>query len=76
MLGDEQSGQIREVGYELYQSMLEDALSKMRSGELEGLSDFDDNWAPQINLGVPVLILKNMFQILIQDLACIVDYQV
>ena len=28
----------------------------MRSGELEGLSDFDDNWAPQINLGVPVLI--------------------
>ena len=56
LLGDEQSGQIREVGYELYQSMLEDALSKMRSGELEGLSDFDDNWAPQINLGVPVLI--------------------
>ena len=54
MLGDEQSGQIREVGYELYQSMLEDALSKMRSGEIEGLSDFDDNWAPQINLGVPV----------------------
>ena len=56
LLGDEQSGQIREVGYELYQSMLEDALGKMRSGELEGLSDFDDNWAPQINLGVPVLI--------------------
>ena len=56
LLGNEQSGQIREVGYELYQSMLEDALSKMRSGKLEGLSDFDDNWAPQINLGVPVLI--------------------
>ena len=56
LLGDEQSGQIRDVGYELYQSMLEDALVKMRSGALEGLPDIDDNWAPQINLGVPVLI--------------------
>jgi transcription-repair coupling factor (superfamily II helicase) len=56
LLGDEQSGQIRDVGYELYQSMLDDALDKMRAGKLEGLSDIDDTWAPQINLGVPVLI--------------------
>jgi len=47
---------VREVGYELYQEMLEEAIAKMKAGELEGLSDADDHWAPQINLGVPVLI--------------------
>jgi transcription-repair coupling factor (superfamily II helicase) len=47
---------MRDVGYELYQSMLEEAIAKIRSGEMEGLSEADDQWAPQINLGVPVLI--------------------
>ncbi|QMU57556.1 MAG: transcription-repair coupling factor [Boseongicola sp.] len=56
LLGDEQSGHIREVGYELYQSMLEEAIAKIKAGEMEGLSEADDQWAPQINLGVPVLI--------------------
>ena len=56
LLGEEQSGQMRDVGYELYQSMLEEAIAKIKSGELEGLSGDDDQWAPQINLGVPVLI--------------------
>ncbi len=56
LLGEEQSGQMRDVGYELYQSMLEDAIAKIRSGEMDGLSVNDDQWAPQINLGVPVLI--------------------
>ncbi|MGR3513922.1 MAG: transcription-repair coupling factor [Paracoccaceae bacterium] len=56
LLGEEQSGHIREVGYELYQSMLEEAIAKIKSGEMEGLSEADDQWAPQINLGVPVLI--------------------
>jgi transcription-repair coupling factor (superfamily II helicase) len=56
ILGDAQSGQVREVGYELYQSMLEEAIAKMKAGEMEGLSEADDTWAPQINLGVPVLI--------------------
>ncbi|SEP57686.1 transcription-repair coupling factor (superfamily II helicase) [Thalassovita taeanensis] len=56
LLGEEQSGQMRDVGYELYQSMLEDAIAKIRSGELEGLTEEDGQWAPQINLGVPVLI--------------------
>ncbi|MBV1867125.1 MAG: transcription-repair coupling factor [Marinosulfonomonas sp.] len=56
LLGEEQSGQIREVGYELYQSMLEEAIAKIRSGEMEGLTETDDQWAPTINLGVPVLI--------------------
>lgn len=56
LLGEEQSGQMRDVGYELYQSMLEEAIAKIKSGEAEGLADTDDQWAPQINLGVPVLI--------------------
>ncbi|UWR93869.1 transcription-repair coupling factor [Phaeobacter inhibens] len=59
LLGEEQSGQMRDVGYELYQSMLEEAIAKIKSGELEGLSGSDDQWAPQINLGVPVLIPEN-----------------
>ncbi len=56
LLGEEQSGQMREVGYELYQQMLEEAVAKIRSGELEGLTEDDGQWSPQINLGVPVLI--------------------
>ncbi|MAY31225.1 MAG: transcription-repair coupling factor [Rhodovulum sp.] len=56
LVGEEQSGHVQEVGFELYQSMLEEAISKIKSGELEGLNDGDDQWAPQINLGVPVLI--------------------
>ena len=56
LLGEEQSGQMRDVGYELYQSMLEEAIAKIKSGEMEGLTEADDQWAPQINLGVPVLI--------------------
>lgn len=56
LLGDEQSGHVREVGYELYQSMLEEAIAKIKSGELEGLTDADETWSPQINLGVSVLI--------------------
>lgn len=56
LVGEEQSGHVREVGYELYQSMLEEAISRIRSGQMEGLTDDDGQWAPQINLGVPVLI--------------------
>ncbi|SDN85543.1 transcription-repair coupling factor (superfamily II helicase) [Lutimaribacter pacificus] len=56
LLGEEQSGQMRDVGYELYQQMLEEAIARIRAGEMEGLTDDDGQWAPQINLGVPVLI--------------------
>ena len=56
LLGEEQSGHIKEVGYELYQQMLEETIAKIRSGELQGLSAVADDWSPQINLGVPVMI--------------------
>ena len=54
LLGEEQSGHIREVGFELYQQMLEETIAKLKSGEIEGTPD--DEWAPQLNLGVPVTI--------------------
>ena len=56
LLGEEQSGHIREVGYELYQQMLEDTIARIKSGELQGLSSISDDWSPQLNLGVPVMI--------------------
>ena len=56
LLGEEQSGHIREVGYELYQHMLEETIAKIKSGELQGLANIDDDWSPQLNLGVPVMI--------------------
>ncbi len=55
LLGDEQSGRIREVGIELYQQMLEDAVADLRAGE--GRRDADGrDWTPNIQLGLPVLI--------------------
>ncbi len=53
LLGDEQSGHIREVGFELYQSMLEEAIEAIRGGDL---GDIDEQWSPQIALGTPMLL--------------------
>ncbi len=53
LLGDEQSGHIREVGIELYQQMLEDAVAEARGGDLALPAD---EWSPQISLGLGVLI--------------------
>ena len=54
LLGQEQSGNIREVGYELYQTMLEEAVVKMRTGN--ELEEAEGTWSPQINVGTSVLI--------------------
>jgi transcription-repair coupling factor (superfamily II helicase) len=56
LLGEEQSGHIKEVGYELYQQMLEETIARIKSGELQGLSTIWMTGAPQMNLGVPVMI--------------------
>jgi transcription-repair coupling factor (superfamily II helicase) len=53
LLGEEQSGHIREVGFELYQSMLEEAVASLKGGEM---GEVRDQWSPQISLGTPVLI--------------------
>jgi transcription-repair coupling factor (superfamily II helicase) len=53
LLGEEQSGHIREVGFELYQSMLEEAVAALKGGEGAVI---EDRWSPRINLGTAVLI--------------------
>jgi transcription-repair coupling factor (superfamily II helicase) len=56
LLGEQQSGHIREIGVELYQQMLEDAVNELRAkGGHEGLAP-DRGWSPQINAGAAVLI--------------------
>ncbi len=55
LLGDEQSGHIREVGIELYQQMLEDAVAEMRAAKGRVAAESRD-WTPNIGLGLPVLI--------------------
>jgi len=52
LLGEEQSGHIREVGFELYQQMLEEAVASLRDGGMDSV----EQWSPQISLGTSVLI--------------------
>jgi transcription-repair coupling factor (superfamily II helicase) len=53
LLGEEQSGHIREVGFELYQQMLEEAITTLKEG---GAEERPEQWSPQINVGSAVLI--------------------
>ncbi|HMB48275.1 MAG TPA: transcription-repair coupling factor, partial [Afifellaceae bacterium] len=53
LLGEEQSGHVREVGFELYQQMLEEAVASLRAGD-ESVED--ERWSPQITIGMAVLI--------------------
>ncbi|KQV31212.1 transcription-repair coupling factor [Rhizobium sp. Root1204] len=52
LLGDEQSGHIKEVGFELYQQMLEEAVAELKGDE----EIADSGWSPQISVGTPVMI--------------------
>jgi transcription-repair coupling factor (superfamily II helicase) len=54
LLGDEQSGHIREVGIELYQHLLEEAVAAARTEG--GDKAAPEEWSPQITIGTPVLI--------------------
>jgi len=68
LVGEEQSGHIKEVGIELYQQMLEEAVSTLRANPVDGEAVAQDplgpahplrssqDWSPQINLGLSVLI--------------------
>ncbi|WP_430257101.1 transcription-repair coupling factor [Neorhizobium sp. IRS_2294] len=55
LLGEEQSGHIKEVGFELYQQMLEEAVAEVK-GEDEIL---DTGWSPQISVGITTMIPEN-----------------
>ena len=53
-LGEEQSGHIREVGFELYQSMLEEAVAAMKGGDIEGTAA--SSGARRSQLGTSIMI--------------------
>ena len=57
LLGEEQSGHIKEVGVELYQQMLQEAVEEAKSRRsIDGEEAEDHSWAPTINMGTSVLI--------------------
>ena len=68
LLGDEQSGHVREVGVELYQKMLEEAVAEARSGTDDDL-DADTDWSPVLNLGATVMIPERYVPDLTQRMA-------
>ena len=60
LLGEEQSGHIKEVGFELYQEMLNEAVTGVQSQSEEINEEY--KWSPNINLGIPVLIPENYIE--------------
>jgi transcription-repair coupling factor (superfamily II helicase) len=64
LVGEEQSGHIKEVGVELYQQMLSEAVAAARAAKLPDAApqDEDADWSPQINLGVSVIIPEDYIE--------------
>lgn len=59
LVGEQQSGHVKEVGVELYQQMLEDAVAQAKSGthtDDDDASEHNRSWVPDIQLGMSVLI--------------------
>ncbi|HZV08148.1 MAG TPA: TRCF domain-containing protein, partial [Novosphingobium sp.] len=56
LLGDEQSGHIREVGFELYQSMLEEAILAAKAGDYGLERESTRGLSPQITVDAPIMI--------------------
>jgi transcription-repair coupling factor (superfamily II helicase) len=55
LLGEEQSGQIQEIGYALYMEMLERAVNALKSGKIPQL-DQPMHQGPEVELHVPSLL--------------------
>lgn len=53
LVGEEQSGHIREVGIELYQHLLEEAIQELKTPSGQNASE---KWSPQLSLSTPILI--------------------
>jgi len=56
ILGEEQSGHIKEVGIALYEHMLEEEIRKLKSGEFNSEKLTQEEWSPQITTGIPIMI--------------------
>ncbi len=54
LLGEEQSGQIKEVGFELYNQMLEEAVAELKRAA--ATAEVESDWAPQITVDAPALM--------------------
>lgn len=57
-LGEEQSGHIKDLGVELYQHLLEEAVAELKDDETVK----DQSWSPQVNVGVAILIPENYIE--------------
>jgi len=62
LLGEEQSGHVREVGIELYQQMLEETIEHLKAGDDH--TEAADDWSPTINLGASILIPESYVEAL------------
>jgi transcription-repair coupling factor (superfamily II helicase) len=64
LVGEEQSGHVKEVGIELYQQMLEEAVSQAKQGASRGTAQAqaEEGFTPQINIGTSVLIPERYVQ--------------
>ncbi len=56
ILGEEQSGHIKEVGIALYEHMLEEEIRKLKAGEFSPEVLAQEKWVPQITTGIPIMI--------------------
>ncbi len=56
ILGEEQSGHIKEVGIALYQHMLEEEIMRMKAGGETEKENKVEDWTPQITTGIPIMI--------------------
>ena len=52
IIGDAQSGHIKEIGLELYHRLLKDKIIELKNDS----DSIDNDWSPQLNLGLSVLI--------------------
>jgi len=53
ILGEQQSGHIKEIGVELYQDMLEETISLLKNNNAKFINE---KWSPKITLDLPILI--------------------
>jgi transcription-repair coupling factor (superfamily II helicase) len=56
LLGEEQSGQIREVGFELYNHMLEEAVAELRAKAVAEPVEAPSDWRPQITIDAAAMM--------------------
>ena len=56
VLGEEQSGHIKDVGISLYEHLLEEEINRLRASATETKQVQLREWTPQISIGIPIMI--------------------